>query len=797
MSSSPLKTVAQSGEEMLVAEIGLASQIAQDTSVAPGDQLPRSEKPEKSTSAGARAARQRVGIDTALPEPIGKQNKSSRFVSVLWVILAIASTLILCAWLANGLFERQSRLADAQRLGVYRDLQASRVIEYFEVQAETVRFLARQPIPGLAQTEALTLFQPGALPVDGSWPQYGEIAAQAGLSALAVVESVSGRIVWASDSTLAGRLGDYLTESAPEDEALIVAIRGAAKSSAGISESAQLTAQFVTLQPFSAPVLGQEAANSVVSAWYSAPLSDGENRYVLLAQTRFDRLLEHIQQTAVDPSPFTNEAPQTRVLVGREHSGLDGALLRESLRTPAKIMAVTAEQSAEPTLAAVRRLDISGNPMTLAILQGRLPARQLLEPLLVPLLIGIGLIALICGALAARSSGYAANLPGRLTKTIKALRSGDYSARTGLRGRQDHAGLGEALDLVLDDRAAAINRATKESVELNASVVRITETVGTIATTRDLSIRVPVTEDVTGTISDALNMLTDETGRALSQVNQVAEEVARATLAVKTQGELAERHVRKEREEVLFAVQEVGNAADAIGEATRQAAAAEQEARRADASSLEVSHKVRATANGVMKARELIRQTEKRVKRLGEHSQEIGQVVGIIESISERTGILALNTSLQAAAAGDAGRQFAGLADEVKRLSKSAGQATAQIGRMVSAIQTETAETVGAVSGAIMQIVEISGHVAQADEAMGATRSEIEAVVRRIEALSASVSEQAGLSRELQDRAARITAANDETLLELQAQVSETNQLVDCARTLIKEVGAFKTGHPQ
>ncbi len=789
MAKSNAEAAAPNGEALLVAEMNLANEVAKSDSVAEtaataeDSASPVERRPAPAALAGGNSTRRPAA------GAVSETARAARLPHALWVVLATLATLALCAWLAHGLYERQARLADAQRLGVFRDLQASRVIEYFDNQSEAMRLLAQLGIPGRF------LAEPGQSDTSETLgaPVFNRIANRAHLTHLAVIDAETLQIQWAGSDPLAGRIGASLEASSAADLPLINALENAVRSPDGLNDDALAVAQFVRFAPFAADGSDAQKQASLVT-WLTAPMTEGGGRYLLLAQSSFSRLLEHLEQTAVNPSPFTNETPQTRLLVGKNHDGLNAALLRESQRTSARIMSVTNDQSGEPALAAVRRLDIAGNPMTLAILQGHISVFEAVKPLLWPLLAGILLIAGLFGSLAYRYGRTASKVPPRLLKTIKALRAGDYSMRTELRGNQDPNGIAEALDRVLDERAAAINEASRESAELNASVVRIMETVGTIATSRDLTMRVPVTEDVTGAISDALNMLTEETSRAMAHVSGVAQEVARATLSVKSQGELAEQHIGREREEVSLAVGEVATAAQAIGQATSQAAAAEQDARRADSASLEASRTVRATANGVLKARDLIRQAEKRVKRLGEHSQEIGQVVGIIESISERTGILALNTSLQAAAAGEAGRQFAGLADEVKRLSRSAGQATAQIGRMVSAIQTETAETVGAVGSAIGQIVEISDNVAKADSAMGETRNEIEAVVTRIATLSTSVQEQAALSLQLQDRAARITTANADTLRELQGQGVETNKLVECARTLLKEVGAFKTG---
>lgn len=704
----------------------------------------------------------------------------------LLVLLATLATAALCAWFAHGIYERQARLSDAQRVGVYRDLQASRMIEYFSAQRQALQAVAGQLGAGLDTGTRPTVDAPGQFAMFDQSAPFMSLAQALGLEQLVVAEVESGLILW-RQTVNAGQVDGGNSEARETPEV----------DSAGLTPSMQQALSMLTANPDSVGLQAYNDDNGSMNAWYALPLNQSEGEYALLASTQLESLLTHLRETPVDPAPFANEAPEIRLLVGNDHSGLDEALLRESLRTSARIMSVTVDDTNKPALAALRRLKIDANAMTLAVVQARQPVWPLIQPVLWPAAAGTALIGLLLALLASRASRRSLRVPAPLTRTVKAVQLGDFSSRTGLRGQDDFSGCGEALDMVLDERAAALNSASDESAELNDSVVRIMESVGTIASTRDLTVRVPVTEDVTGAISDALNVLTEETGRALAQVNTVSHEVERATLSARAKGELAMEHVSRERKEVELAADAIGAAAAAIGQAGEQASDAQAEALRADAASLAASDSVRATASGVMKAREQIRHAEKQLKRLGEHSQEIGQVVGIIESISERTGILALNTSLQAAAAGEAGRQFSGLADEIKRLSKSAGQATAQISRMVSAIQMETADTVGAVSSAIGQIVEISEQVGKADDAMTSTREEIASVVDRIGMLKTSVQEQAQLSVDLQARAGSIATASERAVSELKNQAGELGQITEHARTLIREVGAFKTGQAQ
>jgi methyl-accepting chemotaxis protein len=195
---------------------------------------------------------------------------------------------------------------------------------------------------------------------------------------------------------------------------------------------------------------------------------------------------------------------------------------------------------------------------------------------------------------------------------------------------------------------------------------------------------------------------------------------------------------------------------------------------------------------GIAESRDLIRETEKRIKRLGERSQEIGQVVNIIQGIAERTGILALNASMHAAAAGEAGRSFAVVADEVKRLSESARDSTSQIGRLVSSIQSETKDTVIAMNQAIGQVVEISKMADDAGREMKRTQDDTQELAASVREIAKSSVEQARVSSGLQERARVIKESSAETARQLSSQSNETKRLVDYAKALLQEVSVFK-----
>jgi methyl-accepting chemotaxis protein len=289
-----------------------------------------------------------------------------------------------------------------------------------------------------------------------------------------------------------------------------------------------------------------------------------------------------------------------------------------------------------------------------------------------------------------------------------------------------------------------------------------------------------------------LNLLTDETRRVLGNVGGVSQDVAQATMAVKSQSDLALQAAAREQHEVELAARELAAAALALSTIAERARDGNESAERAVATTGEAVRAVASTVEGVARSRVLIRETEKRIKRLGERSQEVGLVVGLIQGIAERTGILALNASMRAAAAGEAGRDFAVVADEVKRLSESARESTAQIARLINAIQSETSDTVVAMNQAISQVVEISRLAETAGEGMQRTQEQTESLAADVREIARTSSEQARVGSALQERARIIQEASGETARQLEQQAGETARLVKSARALLDEVSVFK-----
>lgn len=380
----------------------------------------------------------------------------------------------------------------------------------------------------------------------------------------------------------------------------------------------------------------------------------------------------------------------------------------------------------------------------------------------------------------------------RLQGALDQLRRGDYTARVKLRNGDELGAVGRALDRLLDERLETLNKQAKENEKLSNSVVEIMQAMGQVAAHKDLSIKVPVSEDVTGAIGDAMNLLTTETAKVLGTVKDVSNDVSSASMLVKQTADSAMNTASQGQAEVESAARELSNAAATLGQLAQMAQKANDSAELAVRTTLRALGTVDKTVTGINESRNLIRETEKRIKRLGERSQEINQVVGLINSIAERTGILALNASMQAVAAGDAGRGFAIVADEVKRLSENARDATREIATLVSSIQSETSETVLAMNNAIAQVVDVSKLADLAGSEMKGTQQATDDLVANVRLIAATSVEQARAGQALQNRAQAIQQSSRDTTRQLSAQNEVTNKLVAYAQLLVREVAVFK-----
>lgn len=379
----------------------------------------------------------------------------------------------------------------------------------------------------------------------------------------------------------------------------------------------------------------------------------------------------------------------------------------------------------------------------------------------------------------------------RIQATVDAVRGGDTEARTRLESRDELGQMATVLDSLLDEKETALARQTAENKKLNDSIITLIQSVFRISQ-RDLTIRVPVAEDITGAVADSINQLTDSIEGVLREVSAVSSEVNETSVEVRAQSGRVMQHAGMEQEEIGETLRGLDSAIQAMQLIAKLAAVSNSASKRAINTADNARGSVSATIDSINKIRQTIHEAEKRIKRLGERSQEIGGIIGLINNISERTHILSLNASMHAASAGEAGRGLMVVVDEVQRLAENSREATAEIESLIGNIQMETADTIHVINTVIEDVVAGTRQAEEAGERMEETRNTTQSLVESVVRIARSATSQAKLAQGLRERAGSINEFSRATNSEMQAQLQLSERLVRAADELQGSISVFR-----
>ncbi|WP_018078433.1 methyl-accepting chemotaxis protein [Thiobacillus denitrificans] len=343
----------------------------------------------------------------------------------------------------------------------------------------------------------------------------------------------------------------------------------------------------------------------------------------------------------------------------------------------------------------------------------------------------------------------------------------------------------------INETKSRARKSEEENSRNQEAILRLMDELGELAE-GNLTINASVTEDITGAVADSINYTVEELRSLVRGINNATlqmDQAASQAGQVSDSLQQAARRQTEEIEETSAAVVDLAQSVQQVsGNAAESARVAEQSLAAAEKGQQAVANAI-ASMNGL---REQIQETSKRIKRLGESSQEIGEIVELISDITEQTNVLALNAAIQAASAGEAGRGFSVVAEEVQRLAERSADATKQIAAIVKTIQSDTHDTVAAMEISTQGVVE----GAKLSDAAGQTLAEIGSVSKTLAELIADISaatqSQAESTAKVAETMQDIKAISAQTGTGSQQTAESIGGMKQLAQDLKNSVAGFK-----
>jgi twitching motility protein PilJ len=374
-----------------------------------------------------------------------------------------------------------------------------------------------------------------------------------------------------------------------------------------------------------------------------------------------------------------------------------------------------------------------------------------------------------------------------LAAACESVAGGDLSSRVPASHDTDLGRIGRAVNTMLDHTVPLVH-SRKERDQMQAAVMKLLAEVSGVAE-GDLTVEAEVTEDVTGAVADSFNLMIGQLRQIIGQVQAASRQIGTAVTELRDVTEnLASGSDDQAAQavEASVAIEEMAASIHYVSENASSSAAVAEQAR------VNAEHGTRAvtrTIEGMQAVRDQVQETAKRIKRLGESSQEIGEIVELIGDIGDRTSILALNASIQAAMAGEAGRGFAIVADEVERLADRATEATKRAGMLVKATQGETAEVMTAMEDTTREVINRSNIANEAGVALGEIQGVSNRLAELLQAISDAAQQQARGSEQVAKSMNEMSAVTRNTA----AGTKQTAAAINSLGLLVDNLNAIVT----
>jgi twitching motility protein PilJ len=370
------------------------------------------------------------------------------------------------------------------------------------------------------------------------------------------------------------------------------------------------------------------------------------------------------------------------------------------------------------------------------------------------------------------------------------INQGDYASRVMVMSQDELGQMATSLNSMLDNTLSLV-QSQGERDALQGSIMKLLEEVSGVAE-GDLTAEADVTEDMTGAIADSFNYMIHQLRKLVENVQESTLHVTNSANEIRVTAENLAEGSTSQAGQIVDSSAALDEMAVSIQQVSENAALSATVAEQALANAKQGSSAVQNTIEGMNRIRSQVQETAKRIKRLGERSQEVGEIVQLIGDIADRTSILALNASIQAARAGEAGRSFVVVAEEVERLAERSANATKQIAGLVNTIQSETNEAVTAMEESTREVVQGSRVADQAGQALGEIESVSNRLAELIQSISMASSQQARGSENLSNAMSEISDVTQQTADGTKQAALAISNLATLADELRDSVSTFK-----
>ncbi|HVR80767.1 MAG TPA: methyl-accepting chemotaxis protein [Luteimonas sp.] len=341
----------------------------------------------------------------------------------------------------------------------------------------------------------------------------------------------------------------------------------------------------------------------------------------------------------------------------------------------------------------------------------------------------------------------------------------------------------------------AQRRRYETTMELNnrnqEAIMRLLDEMGSLAE-GDLTVKATVTEDMTGAIADSINFAVEQLRSLVQTITDTSVQVASSAQETQATAMHLAEAAEHQAHEISSASDRINEIAASINQVSKNSAESAEVAQRSVRIATSGADVVRQTIAGMDSIRDQIQETSKRIKRLGESSQEIGSIVELINDISEQTNILALNAAIQAASAGEAGRGFAVVADEVQRLAERSSNATKRIESLVQTIQADTNEAVSSMEQTTSEVVAGARLAEDAGTALGEIESVSTNLADLIQGISSAAQQQSAAASNITQTMNTIQSITAQTSQGASQTAESIGNLAQLAADLRRSVADFK-----